>query len=104
MITTLVQFTLPAPITRDEARRVFESTAPKYQSVAGLIRKYYVLSPDGATAGGIYLWQSRADADRLYTDEWKAFVRGRYGADPTIAYFETPVIVDNLSREILADE
>lgn len=104
MITTLVQFRLPEPISREEARRIFESTAPKYQAVTGLVRKYYVLSPDGATAGGIYLWQARADAERLYTDEWKAFVRSRYGTDPTITYFETPVVVDNLSREILTDD
>jgi hypothetical protein len=44
MITTLVQFALPSPITLDEATRRFESSAPKYRNVAGLIRKYYIRS------------------------------------------------------------
>ena len=68
----------------------------------GLVRKYYVLSQDGATAGGVYLWRSRADADRLYTEDWKGVVRERYGAAPTITYFDSPVVVDNQANEIIA--
>jgi hypothetical protein len=103
MITALVQFKLPQPITRDEAREVFLSTAPKYRDTQGLIRKYYLLSQDGGTAGGVYLWKSREDAERLYTDEWKTVVRERYGAPPSVTYFESPVIVDNQTHEILSD-
>ena len=104
MITVIATFQLPKPITRDEARRIFLSTAPKYQGVAGLIRKYYVLSQDGSTAGGIYLWNSRAEADALYTESWRAFVRDKYGTDPSVTYLDSPVVVDNLSHEILSDE
>lgn len=55
MITVITAFKLPKPVTRDEARRIFLSTAPKYQSVVGLVRKCYVLSEDGSTVGGVYL-------------------------------------------------
>jgi hypothetical protein len=104
MITVIDMFQLPKPITRDEARRIFLSTAPKYQGVAGLVRKYYVLSQDGNTLGGIYLWNSRAEADAMYTDSWRAFVRDKYGCDPSVTYLESPVVVDNLTHEILTDE
>lgn len=104
MITALVQFRLPQPITRDKAKDVFLGSAPKYREVPGLVRKYYVLSQDGATAGGVYLWRSRADAERLYTEEWKGIVRERYGTLPTITYFESPVVVDNQANEIVADK
>jgi hypothetical protein len=103
MITAFVQFKLPQPITRDKAREVFLSTAPKYRDTQGLIRKYYVLSQDGGTAGGVYLWTSMEDAERLYTDEWKNVVRERYGAPPSVTYFESPVIVDNQTHEIVSD-
>jgi len=103
MITVLVQFRLPQAISRAQAREIFMSTAPKYKGMPGLLRKYYVLSQDGSSAGGVYLWNSREDADRVYTDEWKGFVRGKYGADPTLTYFETPVVVDNVSQEIVTD-
>ena len=75
MITAMTAFKLPHPITREEARAIFLSTAPKYQAVPGLVRKVYVLSQDGSTAGGIYLWNSRAEADVMYTESWRAFVR-----------------------------
>lgn len=103
MITALVQFKLPEPITREKAKEIFSSTAPKYRDVHGLIRKYYLLSEDGKTAGGVYLWESREDAEKLYTDEWKKFIVEKYGTEPSVHYFATPVVVDNLSGEIITD-
>jgi hypothetical protein len=103
MITVITTFRLAKPITRDEARRIFLSTAPKYQGVPGLVRKVYVLSQEGNTAGGIYLWNSRAEADAMYTEIWKAFVREKYGTDPSVTYFDSPVVVDNVTHEILTD-
>ena len=97
MITTLVQFVLPAPITLAEATRRFESSAPKYQNLAGLIRKYYIRSEDGRIAGGIYLWESRQAAERVYSGEWRERVENLYGVKPTITWFDTPVVVDNLA-------
>lgn len=103
MITALVQFKLPQPLTLEKAREVFSGTAPKYREIAGLIRKYYVLSPDGGTAGGVYLWASREAAERLYTNEWKEFIRDKYGAEPSVTYFESPVVVDNAAGTIVTD-
>jgi hypothetical protein len=104
MISALVQFKLPQAISRDEAREIFLGTAPRYREVLGLIRKYYLLSEDGRTAGGVYLWRSREDADRLYTDDWKRFIAEKYGAEPSVQYFASPVIVDNLTGEIVEDD
>lgn len=95
MITALVQFALPAPISLEEATRRFESSAPKYQNLPGLIRKYYVRSKDGRIAGGIYLWESRQAAERVYDGEWRERVRTLYAAEPTITWFDSPVVVDN---------
>lgn len=104
LITTITTFTLPNPITLEEARAIFRSTAPNYRGVPGLVRKVYVLSEDGRTAGGVYLWNSRADAEAMYTDAWRTFVKEKYGTDPTVAYFNSPVVVDNTVGEILYDE
>ncbi|MFZ4855568.1 MAG: YdhR family protein [Desulfuromonadaceae bacterium] len=103
MITVLVQFKLPHLFTRDKAREIFLSTAPKYREIPGLIRKNYLLSQDGSTAGGAYLWKSREDAERLYTDEWKQFIFDKHGAHPSLTYFETPVVVDNATGETITD-
>ncbi len=104
MITVITTFQLPKPITGEEARRTFLSTAPKYQGVAGLFRKYYFLSEDRKTGRRIYLWNSRAEAETMYIEGWRAFVRDKYDADPSVTYFDSPVVVDNLSHEILSDD
>src|ERR1043165_4327993 len=103
MITVLVQFQLPGPVTREKAREIFLTTAPKYRDYPGLIRKNYLLSQDGKAAGGAYLWQSREAADRLYTDEWKKFIVDKYGGQPVLTYFETPVVVDNVAGATVTD-
>lgn len=103
MISVITNFRLPKPITRDEARKICLSTAPKYQGVPGLVRKVYVLSQDGGTAGGLYLWNSRAEADAMYTESWKAFVREKYETEPSVTYFDSHVVVDDLTHEILSD-
>lgn len=103
MVTAFVQFKVPAPMSRERAKEVFSGTAPNYQKAQGLIRKYYLLSEDGGTAGGVYLWKSKQDAEKLYTQAWKNFVKEKYGADPAIMYFYSPVIVDNLTQEIIKD-
>ena len=103
MITVVVEFKLSQPISIAAAKETFLSTAPKYRDMPGLLRKYYFLSEDGSKAGGIYLWASREDAARVYTDEWKAFVRSKYGSDPTLTFSACPVVVDNVSGEIISD-
>jgi hypothetical protein len=104
MITVFVQFRLPAPMSVDQARDAFLGSAPRYRALDGLVRKYYVLADDGRSAGGVYLWRDRAAAERFYDDDWRRFVTDKYGAPPEIAYFESPVIVDNVSGEITASD
>jgi Putative mono-oxygenase ydhR len=94
MIVAIVNFTLPAPLTSDEARAMFEASAPSYQSVDGLRRKHYLLAEDGRSAGGVYLWDSRVQAEAMYDDTWSARIAARYGAEPTVTYYESPVTVD----------
>ena len=94
-ITTVVQFRLPQPISIEDATRHFESSAPKYRNLPGLIRKYYLRAEDGRTAGGVYLWESRAAAEAAYSTEWREHVAKLFGGPPEITWFDTPVIVDN---------
>lgn len=101
MFSTLVQIKLSKPFSLDSAQEIFTSTAPKYLKIQGLLRKYYLLSEDGKTAGGVYLWESREAAEQLYTDDWKEFILQKYGTKPSVTYFYTPVIVDNLLGEIV---
>jgi hypothetical protein len=104
MITAIVRFKLPASVKAAEAERLFKGSAPKYEGLAGLVRKYYLFDEASRTGGGVYLWESRAAADRVYTAEWRRMIAERYGAEPEISYFETPVIVDNARPKAQAAE
>ena len=94
MITAVVQFDLAKPLSAAEAEKMFEQSAPKFKNVPGLVRKYFLRSEDGRKAGGVYLWESRAAAEKVYGGEWGERVRKLYG-EPQIQWFDTPVIVDN---------
>jgi hypothetical protein len=101
MITAIVRFPLPTTITRDDAKGMFEKSAPNYRGVPGLIRKYFVYG-DGPTGGGVYLWENRETAERFYSDAWKNTIAQRYGTQPEIQFYETAVIVENAATATAA--
>ncbi len=103
MITTIVQFPLPQGTTREKARELFEGTAPRYREVPGLVRKYYLYDAAAMLGGGCYLWRDRRSAERALDDAWRELIVGRYGAEPEIWWFDTPVVVDNEAGEIAVD-
>lgn len=104
MITAIVQISLSTPVTLAKATELFTASAPNYRDTPGLMRKYYLLSEDGSMAGGVYLWESREAAEQLYSAEWRQAILNKYGTEPSVTYFASPVIVDNLADGILIDD
>ena len=99
----VVQFDLPKR-SEELAVKGGTSTAPTYRGLAkkGLIRKDYLNGENGT--GGVYLWESRADADAFYTGPWLEGIRERYGMDPQIKFFHTACVTDNaVDRVLLPD-
>jgi hypothetical protein len=94
-ITAIVRFKLPPGLSAQQVKTAFEASAPRYQNVPGLVRKYYLSDPAAGVAGGVYLFESRAAADKLYNAEWRAGIKQRFGSEPDIQFFDSPVIVDN---------
>jgi hypothetical protein len=96
MITAIVRFKLPKGMALDDARAIYEKSVPNYKGAAGLVRKYYLFGED-QVGGGVYMWQNREAAEKMYSPAWKKMIAERYGAPPEITYYDTPVIVDNSS-------
>ncbi len=92
--TVIVTFPLASSIKLETAKSMFEASAPTYQKIPGLIRKYYLYG-EGPMGGGVYLWESREAAEKLYTKAWRDGLAERVGAQPTVQYYSSPVIVDN---------
>lgn len=94
----IVTFQMPTPTTADEMTSAFQAAVPMFQNVPGLLTKYFYVSEDGRRAGGIYVWASRADADRLYNGDWRPFVEKKFGSPPAIDFLTSPVMIDNQLR------
>ncbi|GEO17717.1 monooxygenase [Microvirga aerophila] len=94
MITAIVRFPLPHGLSPEEVKSAYEHSAPQFRGAPGLIRKYYLHGAD-RTGGGVYLWESREAAERVYSDAWRQRIADRFGAQPEIEYFDTPLVIDN---------
>ncbi|MBI3524212.1 MAG: monooxygenase [Betaproteobacteria bacterium] len=103
MITVIVQFKLSAPLPRADTVQRFMSAAPIYQAMPGLIRKYYALSDDGVSGAGIYLWESRAAAERAHNEEWRERNTKKFG-EPVMTWYDCPMVVDNLTGEVIVSK
>src|SRR5215813_6066676 len=101
MTTAIIQYSLPTGAPMDAVKSGFLEVAPFFQSPPGLLRKYFLLSNDGATGGGVYLWDSRQTAHDFSEATLRPMIKERFHVEPSITYFETPVIVDNVSSQIL---
>ena len=101
MITTTVRFRLPKTLQTCEAKELFLNSAPAFQKVPGLLRKHFLLSEDGTHAGGVYLWRERASAEAFIENVLINMIKEKYGSEPEIDYFSSPVLVDNINTEIV---
>jgi hypothetical protein len=101
MIIASVRFRLRPGTTLEEATKAFEASSPKYRNLPGLLTKHYVFG--NGLGGGIYVWESREQAERLYTPEWRQMITERYGTPPEIEWLENPVTVDNLAGKVIVE-
>lgn len=100
MITEIVTFKLPPGMTRAQLVANYRQTAPKWRENPDLIRKNYLYDAANGIGGGVYLWQSVDDARRWHNDTFCQKVVEVYGNEPTITYFDTPIVVDNVAGQI----
>lgn len=91
------------PLSVDEARSRFGANAHTYLDIPGLLWKAYLLSEDGSTVGGTYWWSDRASAEAAFNADWLAGVTEKYGAVPSVEWFDAPVVVDTRFDTVRVD-
>ena len=84
-------------------RALFSDVASRYIGVPGLIRKYFGFSPDASEVVGIYLWDSKGDADAFYSPEWLSGVTQRWGAAPKKSEWIVPVVAESFEGAIVTE-
>lgn len=104
MITEYILFSLPAGITRDEVVAGMREVAPRWRAEADLIRKTFIYDAATNQSGAFYLWKNRASAQAAHGDAWRAGIRAKFGSEPAVVYFETPLVVDNALGRVISDE
>jgi Putative mono-oxygenase ydhR len=92
-VAVSVSVPTPAGLPRATVEAGMARSAPTYAAVPGLIRKYFTIGQ--ADFGGLYLFRDRASAQTWFNDAWRARVVATYGAQPTVTYFDVPLVVDN---------
>ena len=103
MITSITRFQLPPGIPTEAVKNGFLEVAPHFKHPSGLLRKYFLISEDRKTGGGVYLWKSMEQARIFSEGLLRPMIRDKFKVEPSIEYFDAPVIVDNVTSEIIAD-
>ncbi|MEM1200188.1 MAG: hypothetical protein AAGI06_12850, partial [Pseudomonadota bacterium] len=58
--------------------------------------KYFLLSENGETVGGFYIWRSKTDAHEFYNSDCLAHLKNIFGVMPEITYFRSPLAIHNV--------
>ncbi len=101
MVAVVVNYDLAPSFTTQRVRDYFNQAIPKFMNLPGLIRKYFLVSEDGHSAGSVYLWEDREKALAFHDEAWKDFMANKYGYRPTITVFDCPYVVDNAYDEVV---
>lgn len=102
MIAEMVMFQLPREMSREEVLAAAYDTVPGWQANPDLLRKHYLLDEENRTYG-FYLWKTRAAAEKAHGEEFRERVRSRFGTEPVISYFDTLLVLDNLTGEAVEE-
>ena len=99
MITATVRYKLPPHIDYRACREHFHKIAPGFRDVPGLISKHFIWNESG-WAGGVYQWESVADAKAFYSGPWRDGIVERYGMEPQIEFYEVFAVTDNARGKV----
>src|SRR3954470_15949360 len=95
LVTVVTRFQLPAGLTADQIGAAIHEAAPGFRNVPGLVRKQFLRSKDCRTAGGVYLWNDAGAAHAFMNERVAPMIREKFHVDPTIEFYDSPVIVEN---------
>ena len=96
MITAIVHWRADEGISREELLTRFRKSIPVYKGREHLLRKYICFDMEAHRGLGVYLWDDRAAADAFY-EIARPMIKEETGYDPVVEFFDTPIIVDNVT-------
>jgi hypothetical protein len=100
MILELVEFNTPKGWTREQVAEDARHVIDKWRANSDMLRKHFLLSLDGKTGAGVYIWPSIEAAQKAHGEEWRQSIIKRSGAAPTIRYFDLFLLIDNENGKV----
>jgi len=91
-VATIVEIPIPAGVGKERIAQGFAASAPSFQKIPGLLRKYFITSTDGKF-GGIYIWRDEASAQSWFTPAWRDRIQKEYGQPASLEWFDTPILL-----------
>ena len=101
MITVVVKFKISDTLTSKILKEKVIETSTMYQKVDGLLRKNYIADIENKYAGGVYTFVSMKSAKNWFDEDRIEWITQRF-SKPEVAYYESPVIVDNEKNLIIS--
>lgn len=95
MTISFTRFSLSRGIDLDQLRAGFFAAGPLFEDAPGLVQKHFIVAEDGRTAGGISLWEDRESAATFLTTFVAPLIFEKFGVEPTIEFFESPLTVES---------
>tara|TARA_B110000483_G_C17827577_1_gene401464 strand:+ start:152 stop:457 length:306 start_codon:yes stop_codon:yes gene_type:complete len=101
MIIVIVTFNLSPAVTETILKENFLASAAIYKDTPGLIRKNYLSDIKNNTGGGVYCFDTLSNAESWFDEKRIKWLTERY-SKPEIIFYDNPIIVDNLTGDIIA--
>lgn len=100
MITAIVKWKAADDLSYEEILTRFKKSTAVYKGHPHLLRKYICFDRRALQGMGIYLWDDE-QAARAFYEKASPIIEEETGHPPEIEFFDTPIVVDNLTGETL---
>ncbi|MDC1311108.1 hypothetical protein N8Z26_01460 [Burkholderiales bacterium] len=101
MIIVIVTFKISLDITETKLKEKFMESSELYKNTQGLTRKNYLSDIKNNIAGGVYHFDTLENAQKWFDDERIDWLTQRY-SKPEINFYNNPIVIDNISKEIIS--
>lgn len=81
----------PLESTPQQVLDLFEDSVSRFASREDLAGKAYLLGRDGRSGGAVYFWRSEEAPEVVFDEGWRARVRERYGVEPEVNIYDSPI-------------
>ena len=101
MVIVIVTFKISPDITESILEEKFMESSGLYKGTQGLIRKNYLSDIKNNIAGGVYCFDKLDNAKNWFDDDRIDWLTQRY-SKPEIKFYNNPIVIDNISKEIIS--